>query len=106
MAYDTKLALRIHDLLKSRRGIVEKKMFGGIAIMHNGKMCCGVLDNDLVARLGADGCAQALKKPHVRPMDFTGRVMKGYVYVGPAATRDKRSLKRWVDACLAHTATL
>ena len=106
MAYDEKLAQRIRDLLKGKRGIVEKKMFGGIAIMYNGKMCCGVLNNDLVARLGADGCAQALKKPHVRPMDFTGRVMKGYVYVGPAAAKDKRSLKRWVDACVAYTATL
>ncbi len=106
MAYDEKLVERIRVLLKGRRGITEKKMFGGIAILLNGKMCCGVLKDDLVARVGTDGYATALAKPHVRPMDFTGRPMKGYVYVAPAAIRDKRSLKRWVDACLAHAATL
>jgi TfoX/Sxy family transcriptional regulator of competence genes len=81
-------------------------MFGGIAIMLNGKMCCGVLNDDLVARIGAERSAKALAKPHVRAMDFSGRVMKGYVYVGPAAIKDKRSLQRWLDACRAHTATL
>lgn len=106
MAYNEKLAQRIRDALKSRRGIVEKKMFGGMAIMRNGKMCCGILGDELVARLSAERCAQVLKMPHVRPMDFTGRVMRGYVYVGSAAIKDKRSLKRWLDECLAHAATL
>lgn len=106
MAYDEKLVQRIRVLLKGKRGVIEKKMFGGVAIMRNGRMCCGVLNVDLVARIGADRYAEALARPHVRPMDFTGRVMKGYVYVGPAALKDKRSLKCWVDECLAHVATL
>lgn len=106
MAYDEKLAERIRALLKGKRGITEKKMFGGIAILRNGKMCCGVLKQDLVARIGADGYDKALARPHVRPMDFTGRPMKGYVYVAPAAIRDKRSLRRWVEACLAHARML
>ena len=106
MAYDEKLAGRVRALLKGRRGITEKKMFGGLAILCSGKMCCGVLKEDLVARVGADGYEKALARPHVRPMDFTGRPMKGYVYVAPAAIRDKRALKRWVDACLAHADTL
>lgn len=106
MAYDEKLAQRIRVLFKGKRGVVEKKMFGGVAFMVKGKMCCGVLSNDLVARVGAERCAKALKKPHVRPMDFTGRVSKGYVYVGPAATKNARSLKRWVDDCMAFVATL
>jgi TfoX/Sxy family transcriptional regulator of competence genes len=106
MAYDEKLAERMRALLEGKRGITEKKMFGGIAILCNGKMCCGVLKDDLVARVGADGYDKALAKPHVRPMDFTGRPMKGYVYVAPAALRDKRSLQRWLDVCLAHASTL
>lgn len=106
MAYDEKLAQRIRELLKGKRGIGEKKMFGGIAILHKGKMCCGVLNDDLVARVGAAGHAKALAKPHVRPMDFTGRELKGFVYVAPAAIKDKRSLKRWVDACVAYAASL
>jgi TfoX/Sxy family transcriptional regulator of competence genes len=106
VAYDEKLAARVRELLKGKRGIVEKKMFGGIAILHKGKMCCGVLNGDLVARVGAEGHAKALAQPHVRPMDFTGRPMKGYVYVAPAAIKHKRSLKRWVDACVAYAATL
>jgi TfoX/Sxy family transcriptional regulator of competence genes len=106
MAYDEKLAQRIREILKGKRGIIEKKMFGGIAIMRKGKMCCGVLNDDFLARIGAERCAKALNKPHVRPMDFSGRVSKGYVYVGPAGIKDKRSLKHWVDECLAHAATL
>ncbi len=106
MAYNEKLAKRVRALIGGKRGFVEKKMFGGLAFMLKGRMCCGVLNDDLVARIGADRVARALTKPHVRPMDFTGRVIKGYVYVGPAAVRDKRSLKRWVDSCLEHTATL
>lgn len=106
MAYDEKLAERVRALLEGRRGIAERKMFGGIAFMLNGKMFGGVLNADFVARVGPDACAAALRKPHVRPMDFTGRPLTGYVYVGPAAVRDKRSLGRWVEKCLAHTASL
>ena len=102
MAYSEKLAQRIRVLLTGKRGIAARKMFGGIAFMLNGKMCCGVLNTDLVARVGREAYADALKKPHVRPMDFTGRPLTGYVYVGPAAMHDKRSLRRWVDNCLAH----
>ena len=82
MAYDEKLAQRIRPLLNRKRGVSERKMFGGIAFMLDGKMCCGVLNSDLVARLGADDCAAALRTPHVRPMDFTGRPLKGFLYVG------------------------
>ncbi len=105
MAYDEKLAQRVRALLKGKRGIAEKKMFGGIAFMKNGKMLGGVLKSDFVARVGPQAYAGALERPHVRPMDFTGRPIAGYVFVGPAALRDARSLRRWVDACLAHAGT-
>ena len=101
MAYDEKLAGRIRALLKGKRGIAERKMFGGIAFLLRGKMCCGVLDADLVARVGAEGYRKALKQCGARPMDFTGRALTGFVYVAPAATRTARGLRHWVERCLA-----
>jgi len=56
-------------------------MFGGIAFMLNGNMCCGVTNDDLMVRVGADGLEDALDQPNARPMDFTGRPMKGFVFV-------------------------
>lgn len=106
MAYDEALAQRIRALIKRRRGISERKMFGGIAFMLDGKMCCGVLNSDLVARLGPDECAAALKRAHVRPMDFTGKPLKGFLYVGEAAIRSDANLKTWINRCAAHTRSL
>lgn len=106
MAYDEKLAARIRAVLARRKGFGEKKMFGGIAFMMDGKMCCGVLHDDLVARIGADDYAGALAKPHVRPMDFTGRPMKGYVYVGREALRDDRGLQAWIERAIVFTSLL
>jgi TfoX/Sxy family transcriptional regulator of competence genes len=106
MAFDENLAKRIRQLLKSQEALTEKKMFGGLAFMLGGKMCCGVLNDDLVARVGAESYEKALKAPHVRPMDFTGRPMKGYVYVGKAATRSDRGLKVWLGQCVVFTSSL
>lgn len=106
MAYDEKLAGRIRALLEGKRGIAEKRMFGGVAFLLKKKMCCGFLNADLVARVGADRYGPALKRRHVRPMNFTGRALKGFVYVGPGATRTRRDLQRWLDPCLAFVATL
>ena len=77
MAYDEKLAARVRGALAGRGGVEEKKMFGGLTFMLRGKMCCGVLKGDLVLRVGPDRAAGALKSPHARPFDFTGRPMKG-----------------------------
>ncbi len=106
MAYDEKLAARIRALLACREGFSERKMFGGIAFMIGGKMCCGVLDGNLVARIGADEYTRALAEPHVRPMDFTGRPMKGYVYVGCEGLGDDGGLRAWVERAAAFTASL
>lgn len=106
MAYDEKLAARVRALLKGKRGVAEKKMFGGIAFLLRGKMCCGILNADLVARVGAKHYESVLKRRYVRPMDFTGRAIKGYVYVGPGGTGTRRVLQRWLDECLAFTAAL
>ena len=88
------------------RGMDEKKMFGGLAFLLHGKMCCGIIKTDLVVRVGPEGFEQALKEPHVRPMDFTGRPMKGYVYVAPAGWREGRALKRWLDRGVRFVAAL
>ena len=96
MAYDDKLAERIRSVLKRRRDFAEKKMFGGLAFLHNGNMCCGVIKKDLVLRLGKDGVTKALDKPYAREMDFTGKVLKSMVYIGPAGYRTEAQLLRWV----------
>lgn len=97
MAFDEKLADRVRRLLADKKGLSERKMFGGLAFMLRGKMCCGVLNDDLVARIGTGGYEKALKERHVRPMDFTGRAMRGYVYVGRNGTKTDRALKKWLD---------
>ena len=106
MAYNEDLALRIRVALGGYDGVVERKMFGGIAFMLSGNMCCGVTGGDLMVRVGPDGLDGALAQPHTRPMDFTGRPMKGYVYVGPAGTEKDESLKQWVQRGAAFAGSL
>ena len=106
MAYDEELAGRVRDVLVEKGGVDERKMFGGIAFMVKGHMCCGVLKHDLVLRLGPERGKEALKKAHVRPMDFTGRPMKGYVFITPAGVRNESALRRWIRSALAFVDTL
>ncbi len=96
MAYDSELSDRVRTALKCQPGLGEKKMFGGIAFMLNGNMCCGVINDDLMVRVGPDGFEDALARPHARPMDFTGRPMKGFVFVGAQGTRTESTLAQWV----------
>ena len=106
MAYDEGLAARIRGALGKRRALVEKRMFGGLAFLLNGKMFCGVLQKDLVLRVGPEAGEKALKSPHVRPMDFTARPMKGYVYVAPAGVPSDQALQQWLDRAIAFTSAL
>lgn len=96
MSYDEKAAERVRKALSGRRGVSEKKMFGGIAFMLNGAMCCGILKEDLVVRVGAALNAKALAQPHVRPFDFTGKPMAGIVYVAPAGYQSGAALGKWI----------
>ena len=96
MAYDEGLAERVRSALLEVDGIVEKKMFGGLAMMLHGNRCCGVLDDDLLVRLGRDGAGQALTEPHVREMDFTGKPMRTMVYVAPDGVASDEDLAAWV----------
>lgn len=106
MAYDEGLAERIREVLAARDGISEKKMFGGIAFMLNGNMCCGVVEDRLMVRVGPDAYEDALSRPHAREMDFTGRPMKGFVYVDGQGTESDGSLKGWVDMGLNYAKSL
>ena len=97
MPYDEKLAERVRGVLGHHRGVTEKKMFGGLCFLVNGNMACGVQKENLVVRVGHEHYERALSKPGVRPMDFTGRALKGLVYVSPPGCRTTASLKTWVE---------
>jgi len=96
MAYNAEIADRVLKMMVGWEGLTERKMFGGIAFMLNGNMCFGVTNDDLMLRLGADGLEDALDQPHARPMDFTGRPMKGFVFVDAGAVGD-RVLRQWIQ---------
>ena len=102
MAYNEKLADRMRKTLGRRKDIAEKKMFGGLSFLLEGKMLCGVLKEDVVFRISNDEYESAIKKPNVRPMNFTGRPMKGFVYVNQKGCKSERDLKKWIDLSLTH----
>lgn len=106
MAYDESVAERLREIFGNRPDVVEKKMFGGIAFMLRGNMCCGVIRNTLMARVGADQYEEALSRPHAREMDFTGRSMKGFVYVAPEGFGTDEELRYWVSMCEAFVGSL
>ena len=106
MAYDEDLAARLRTTLKRRRGIEEKKMFGGLAFLLDGKMFCGVVGKDLVLRLGESGATKALGRAHTREMDFTGRALKTMIYVAPAGYRREADLRRWVSRATEYVKSL
>jgi len=106
VAFDDVLAERVRGALADAPDLAERKMFGGIAFMVSGHMACGVLGDDLMVRLGPEGAARALRAPHVRPMDFTGRAMTSMVFVEAAGLGDDADLGRWVGAARDFVATL
>jgi TfoX/Sxy family transcriptional regulator of competence genes len=106
MAYSETLAQRIREALGKRKGVTERKMFGGLAFLVNGNMCCGVNGDRLMLRLGEEGAAEALGGPHVRPMDFTGKPMKSMVYVEPAGVASDEALRKWVGQAAAFASSL
>ncbi len=96
MSFDDELADRIRRALARRRDVTEKKMFGGLAFLRDGRMFCGVVADSLMVRVGPEQYDEVLAEPHVRPMDFTGRPMKGYVFVGPAGCARDQDVAQWV----------
>lgn len=101
MAYDTALADRLTDLLTARKVAFESKaMMGGLCFMVDGKMCVGVTKERLMVRLDPAVEAAVLKKPGCKPMDFTGRPMKGFVFVLPEGCDAEAQLKYWLTLAL------
>lgn len=96
MPYDEALSARIRETLRERSDITERKMFGGVAFLCDGRMCCGVAGPDLVVRVVESEMPRALARPHVRPMDLTGRPLRGFVFVSPDGCRTNHALEKWV----------
>ena len=106
MAFDENLAERIRQGLARKKGIEEKKMFGGIGFLLNGNMLVGVWKDSLIVRLGPDEGDEALKEPHVKEFDITGRAMKGWVLVEPEGIEDDDQLKGWIQRAMKFVGKL
>lgn len=106
MAYNEPLAARARELLSETPGFAEQKMFGGLCFTVNGNMCCGVLNDDLVLRVEPDTTQRLLNEAHVRPMDFTGRPLKGFLFVSLEALKKKSELRKYVSLSLDFASSL
>ncbi len=107
MAYDELIADRMRQVFNEKKAnYFEKKMFGGLCFMVDDKMCCGIhydkkKETDLLmARIGEEASEKALKRKGCHPMDFTGRPMKGYVFVTPEGFDSDKDLEYWLQLCL------
>jgi TfoX/Sxy family transcriptional regulator of competence genes len=105
MAYDEQLAARVRALLADRTDVSERKMFGGLTFMVAGNMCCGVNGDELIVRLDPEREEEALARPHARPMDLTGRRMRGFITVHPGGLKDSQ-LNHWVQEAVARAESL
>ena len=106
MAFDEAVAERLRQGLARRKGIEEKRMFGGVGFLLNGNLLVGVWKDSLCVRLGPDQAGEALKEPHVREFDITGRPMKGWVQVGPEGVQNDEQLKGWIERALKFVEAL
>lgn len=106
MAYDEGLAQRIRELLEDHRGLTEKKMFGGLCFLLNGHMIAGPMGSELMVRVGPNAWAEALARPQAREMDFTGRSLKGFVYIAEDGLAEDDDLRSWLALGVAHAESL
>jgi hypothetical protein len=97
MAFDEGLAERIREIVGADPLLSERKMFGGLCFMSSGNMCFGVVGSELMVRVGAEAYGDALAQPHAREMDFTGRSMKGMVYVSEEGISEDDALSTWLE---------
>jgi TfoX/Sxy family transcriptional regulator of competence genes len=100
MAYNEKLVDRIRESLVDCLNVEEKHMFGGVCFMLNGKMCIGVVKDEMMCRIDPEKEEEAFSRNGCRPMDFTGRPMKGYVYVSNEGMKTKKDFDHWIHLCL------
>lgn len=100
MAFDEGLAERVRILLQNQNEVQEKKMFGGLCFMVSNHMCCGIVGENLMARVGPQNYETCLSRKFVSEMDFTGRPMKGMVYVTSEGISEDEDLSNWLNLCL------
>ncbi|HEV2669861.1 MAG TPA: TfoX/Sxy family protein [Gemmatimonadales bacterium] len=106
MAFDERLAERVRGSLGRRKGLAEKKMFGGVAFLLNGNMCVGIHKSALIVRLAPEETDAALAQPHTRRFDLTGRPMKGWILVDPAGLKTEAKLSKWVGVAAKYAGSL
>jgi TfoX/Sxy family transcriptional regulator of competence genes len=107
VAFDEHLAQRVRTLLGARADVDERRMFGGLAFLVAGNMCCGVHGEELIARLEPQEAEELLASDSgARPMDFTGRPMRGWLFVAAEAIAEDGELERWVRRCEAFASSL
>jgi TfoX/Sxy family transcriptional regulator of competence genes len=106
MAFSEPLAARIRDALFRKKGVVEKKMFGGIVFLHHGKILVGVRKDSLIVRLGPEEGEEALLEPHVKEFPNTSRPMKGWVLVAPEGVEDDDQLSTWIERAAKYVRAL
>jgi TfoX/Sxy family transcriptional regulator of competence genes len=106
MPYSQSLADRIRWALRSNRNVEEKKMFGGVGFLLNRNMLVGVWESSLIVRLGPETGTEALKQPHVKEFDVTGRPMKGWVMVEPDGLDTESQLSEWIEQAMRFVETL
>lgn len=103
MAYNEKLADRVREMISFTHKITEeKKMFGGLCFMVNHKMCVGVEKERLMVRLDPERTDEVMGKEGCKPMDFTGKIMKGYVFVDAGVLNTKKKLEYWMKLALEY----
>jgi hypothetical protein len=106
VSYDEQFANRVRNALSRHRHVTEKKMFGGVCFMVSGHMACGIVDDRLMVRLAPAAAAMCLTEPHVTPMDFTGRPLKGFLFVGPGGTKATAQLRKWIERAVTFAESL
>jgi TfoX/Sxy family transcriptional regulator of competence genes len=106
MPYDPGLAERLEEILRGRPGFEQKKMFGGIGWLLNGNMCVGIYIEWLIARVGESAGAKLFKEKHAKPMDITGKPMKGWAMIAPEGIAQDSDLKRLIESAIAFVRSL
>jgi TfoX/Sxy family transcriptional regulator of competence genes len=100
MAYSEKLANRIRERFSELRNVVEKEMMGGLTFMYNGKMCVGIIKDELMCRIDPALHEEAVEKMGCRTMDFTKRPMRGYVMIDESGMKSKKDFDYWINLSL------
>ena len=106
VAYSETLADRVRIVLGETAGVGERKMFGGLAFMINGHMCCGIVGDELMVRVGVAAYGASLEQPHAREMDFTGQPLRGMVYVGRKGISSDDQLHSWIQRGIDFVSSL